>query len=241
MIVVSSATSYFVIQRAEQARRQTELRQEAAKHPEQAQTILAQAGASKRRNLRIIPIILGIFGYTYGSLLGVFFVGMLTATRGNDFGNVLAMVMGFVAVAILSGLPNDLAGMFGGQLYAQPGWLPVIEFPWRVMFGTIVTFLVAVSFPSRQAALAPARTGVTGRRRKIAGKVVEPPASAAKSVFPSCVCDVRGRGAIAQLVRAPPCHGGGCGFEPRWLRFPPQRKNCCFTVSVFDCMAPAWQ
>jgi hypothetical protein len=26
-------------------------------------------------------------------------------------------------------------------------------------------------------------------------------------------------GAVAQLVRAPPCHGGGCEFEPRRLRF----------------------
>ena len=26
-------------------------------------------------NVRIIPIVLGIFGYTYGSLLGIFFCG----------------------------------------------------------------------------------------------------------------------------------------------------------------------
>jgi hypothetical protein len=32
-------------------------------------------------------------------------------------------------------------------------------------------------------------------------------------------------GALAQLVRAPPCHGGGCGFEPRRLRGFCIRKN----------------
>ena len=155
MIVVSSATSYFVIRRAEQTRQRQALVEAAARHPEQSRALLAQAGPGQH-DLRIIPIILGIFGYTYGSLLGVFFVGMLTVTRGNDFGNVLGMVAGFVAVAILSGLPNDVATLFGGQLYAQPGWLPVIEFPWRVMFGTIVTFLVAVSFRSHRLAFAPA-------------------------------------------------------------------------------------
>ncbi|HEX8078033.1 MAG TPA: sodium:solute symporter, partial [Chthoniobacterales bacterium] len=99
--------------------------------------------------VRIIPIVLGIFGYTYGSLLGVFFAGMLTKNRGNDFGNVLAMVLGFITVAILSGLPNQAAGIFGGKLYEQPPWLPVMEFPWWIFFGTIVTFCVAVLFKSR--------------------------------------------------------------------------------------------
>ena len=99
-----------------------------------------------RPDKRIVPIALGIFGYTYGSLLGVFLVGMLTKKRGSDFGNVLGMVTGFVAVAILSGLPNDLARLFGGELYQQPAWLPVIEFPWRILFGTVVTFAVACAF-----------------------------------------------------------------------------------------------
>src|SRR5213595_1940310 len=60
-------------------------------------------------NVRIIPIVLSIYGYTYGSVLGVFFAGMLTRTRGNDGGNVLAMIAGFIVVAILSGLPNKIA------------------------------------------------------------------------------------------------------------------------------------
>ncbi len=106
---------------------------------------------------RIIPIALGIFGYTYGSLLGVFLVGMLTRTRGSDRGNVLAMILGFVSVAILSGLPNDVAAIFGAKLYAQPAWLPVIEFPWRILFGTLVTFAVAMCFRT------DARAGLVAR------------------------------------------------------------------------------
>lgn len=125
MVVVSSGVSYLVIQRAA--------------HPQEG-------------SLRIIPIILGIFGYTYGSLLGVFFAGMLTRTRGCDAGNWVAMATGFVVVAILSGLPNNLIRVFGGHPYAQPGWLPVVEFPWWIFFGTVTTFLVAICFPSKSRA-----------------------------------------------------------------------------------------
>ena len=96
--------------------------------------------------IRIIPIVLGSFGYTYGSLLGIFLVGMTTRTRGNCTGNLFAMVAGFVVVAILSNLPNDVAKMFGGALYVPPPWMPVIEFPWRIAFGTVVTFAVAMCF-----------------------------------------------------------------------------------------------
>jgi Na+/proline symporter len=99
-----------------------------------------------RPNVRIIPIVLGIYGYTYGSVLGIFLAGMLTKTRGNDHGNFIAMIAGFIVVTILSGLPNNLAKIFGSQLYSQPEWLPVMEFPWWICFGTIVTFFVAILF-----------------------------------------------------------------------------------------------
>lgn len=98
--------------------------------------------------VRIIPIVLGSFGYTYGSLLGIFLVGMTTRRRGSPGGNLLAMTVGFAVVAFFSNLPNDLAKMFGGQLYTPPGWMPVIEFPWRIAFGTVTTYAVAVLFPT---------------------------------------------------------------------------------------------
>jgi len=97
-------------------------------------------------SVRIIPIVLGIFGYTYGSLLGVFLCGMFTKRRGNDSGNIIAMILGFIVVAILSGLPNSVAGIFGGKLYPQPNWLPVMAFPWWICFGTIITFSAAILF-----------------------------------------------------------------------------------------------
>jgi Na+/proline symporter len=96
--------------------------------------------------VRIIPIVLGIFGYTYGSLLGVFLCGIFTKGRGNNVGNILAMIIGFIVVAILSGLPSNIAGLFGKTAYRQPNWLPLMEFPWWICFGTIVTFCVAILF-----------------------------------------------------------------------------------------------
>ena len=58
------------------------------------------------------------------------------------------MIIDFIVVAILCGLPNNIAGMFGTKLYTQPDWLPVMEFPWWICFGTIVTFSVAILFPT---------------------------------------------------------------------------------------------
>lgn len=98
-------------------------------------------------SLSIIGIILGSFGYTYGSLLGIFMVGLFTKNRGNDLGNVIAMMAGFIAVALLSNLPNELHHMItGNALYHNPDWFPIIEFPWRIMFGTIVTAGISLCF-----------------------------------------------------------------------------------------------
>jgi SSS family transporter len=97
---------------------------------------------------RILPIVLGIFGYTYGSLLGVFLLGALTKNRGCDRGNLFAMATGFLVVAILSGLPSDLLKLCGLPPLPRPDWLPLIAFPWRITFGTLTTFLIALLFCS---------------------------------------------------------------------------------------------
>jgi hypothetical protein len=77
-------------------------------------------------------------------------VGLFTRQRGCENGNIIAMVAGMLAVAVLSNLPNDIAVMFTGHgLYENPGWLPVIEFPWRIMAGTLVTAGVALCFRTR--------------------------------------------------------------------------------------------
>src|SRR6476646_12285467 len=99
-----------------------------------------------RPNVRIIPIVLGIYGYTYGSVLGIFLAGMLTKTRGNNRGNIIAVIAGFIVVTTLSDLVNTIVKIFGTELYSQPKWLPVMEFPWWICFGTIVTFFVAILF-----------------------------------------------------------------------------------------------
>ena len=98
-------------------------------------------------SLSIIGIILGSFGYTYGSLLGIFMVALFTKTRGSDGGNLIAMTAGFIVVAFLSNLHTLFFHMvFPTGPDLKPAWIPTIAFPWRIMVGTIVTAGVALCF-----------------------------------------------------------------------------------------------
>ena len=95
----------------------------------------------------IIPLVLGILGFTFGSLLALFLVAVFTRTRGNDFGNILAMICGFAAVVFFSS--GDLQKLIGFTIAGadgQPAPFLVLAFPWRITLGTVVTFLVAICF-----------------------------------------------------------------------------------------------
>lgn len=131
--------------------------------------------------LTIIPIAIGILGYTYGALLGVFMVGMLTRRRGSDDGNVLAMLCGIAAVLVFCKVevPGvNIAAMMAGREDTAlklgawlPAWWPKIAWPWYVLVGCLVTAGISLLFRSRPPAGAagddggmPRGDGATGRR-----------------------------------------------------------------------------
>ncbi|MBJ7259044.1 MAG: sodium:solute symporter [Chthoniobacterales bacterium] len=117
----------------------------------------AAAYAVLQTNITIIPLALGILGYSYGSLLGVFLLGMLTSTRGNDRANVAAMLAGIIAVLVFCKVKIpalDLGALLRGELVPQewmfgailPAWWPVIAWPYYVLIGTSATIGIAVLF-----------------------------------------------------------------------------------------------
>ncbi|MBX3073211.1 sodium:solute symporter [Candidatus Obscuribacterales bacterium] len=106
---------------------------------------------------RIIPIVLGIFGYTYGSLLGVFLLGFLTKERGSDVGNCIAMVSGFCVVGLLTGMPAQIVETLNLKPSDALNAIPVISFPWRITVGALTTILVASLFKREAQAAVPNR------------------------------------------------------------------------------------
>jgi SSS family solute:Na+ symporter len=128
--------------------------------------------------LTIIPLALQSFGYAYGSLLGVFLLGMLTKRRGHDLANVVGMLAGIVAVLVLCKvrLPAfDLEKLVSyGQLVPQdwsfggflPEWWPSIAWSWWVLTGCCVCVLVSclVPTPREQVQIAEERAAWRGNQ-----------------------------------------------------------------------------
>src|SRR6266568_1321986 len=124
--------------------------------------------------LTIIPIAIGILGYTYGALVGVFLLGMLTRSRGRDGMNVVGMIIGITSVLVLCkvSIPAfDFVALLHGKFVAaswdfgwfMPEWWPHISWPWFVFVGCVVTLSIAVLFrtPASQIAAAEAHVART--------------------------------------------------------------------------------
>ncbi len=75
----------------------------------------------------MISIALSIITYTYGALLGIFLLGMLTETRGSETGNYIAASAGFVFVIFI-------------KIFTPISWI------WFIFFGTLVTLFTGVLF-----------------------------------------------------------------------------------------------
>ena len=81
------------------------------------------------------------------------------------------MICGFLVVALLSGLHNDLWTLLHPASSSSPvhpalwapAWLPRIEFPWRIAFGAVVTFAVAVCFSTPRSQVSAAKEYVERR------------------------------------------------------------------------------
>lgn len=104
---------------------------------------LAAYSVLQNPHLTIIPIAIGILGYTYGALLGIFLLGMLTTGRGNDRTNIAAMAAGILAVLFLGKVHLPGIVDFGAWM---PSWWPEIAWPWYVLIGASSTLLLALPF-----------------------------------------------------------------------------------------------
>jgi Na+/proline symporter len=103
----------------------------------------------------ILPFVLGVMGFAYAGLLGIFFTALFTK-RGNTTSAILALFIGFVTVALLQPyvwqyavgysamLPDSLGGEYFRSMFRDHAGLASLKLasPWRLLIGTIIATLV---------------------------------------------------------------------------------------------------
>jgi Na+/proline symporter len=83
----------------------------------------------------LIGFALGVMSYAYAGMLGVFLTGLLTQ-RGNTASVLLALLAGaLVVLAMQPWLASLWTPLFFGEAIA-------IAFPWWMVFGTVVSFII---------------------------------------------------------------------------------------------------
>ncbi len=85
----------------------------------------------------VVELGLSIASVAYGSLLGVFLLGVLTR-RANESGTIVGMIFGFAMNVVLWLQPHALRFSFTGYAFT----FPKIAWTWYVIFGAVFTFLV---------------------------------------------------------------------------------------------------
>ncbi len=89
-----------------------------------------------------------IFGYTYGAMIGVFLIAVLTDRRGNDIANVVIMVTSVLVVLFLTA---DSIGPLQEvrSTILSPLGIEKISWKWSIIIGSIWTFGIGVIFSKR--------------------------------------------------------------------------------------------
>lgn len=87
----------------------------------------------------ILPFVLGVMGFAYAGLLGIFFTALFTK-RGTTFSAVAALAVGFVVVLILQ--PAIWTWMAKTLSLSDTMIALKLASPWRLLIGTAVATLV---------------------------------------------------------------------------------------------------
>ena len=90
-----------------------------------------------------------IFGYTYGAMIGVFLIAVLTDRRGNDIANVVIMVTSVLVVLFLTA---DSIGPLQGirSTILSPLGIEQVSWKWSIIIGSVWTFGIGVIFSERK-------------------------------------------------------------------------------------------
>ncbi len=86
-----------------------------------------------------------IFGYTYGGLLGIFLLAVLTKSRGSDWGNVGALLSSIVVVIFCTA--ESVGPLSAARaLLLSPFGVNAFAWPWAIVIGMVWSFGAGVMF-----------------------------------------------------------------------------------------------
>nr|MBP7322239.1 sodium:solute symporter [Deltaproteobacteria bacterium] len=111
--------------------------------------LLALTSVLFSRSESILWVGFQIFGYTYGGMLGVFLLAVLTKRRGHDLANVGILASSILVVLFLTADLNGLLEAVRSALL-RPFGVTVFAWPWAIVIGMVWTFGVGILFPTKQ-------------------------------------------------------------------------------------------
>ncbi|MDR4504130.1 MAG: sodium/solute symporter [Candidatus Scalindua sp.] len=89
-----------------------------------------------------------IFGYTYGAMIGIFLLAVLTRNRGNDIANIFIMITSVIVVVFLTADSVEPFQEIRSTLLSPLG-VDKIAWKWSIIAGSIWTFGIGALFPKK--------------------------------------------------------------------------------------------